>query len=148
MDKDKDCMLKEITRFLIRVGEHCMECNKNIAIEPTVADMVELDSIKEMYHTLLHPEEVDPKPKIKADITYMVPTMIAPKKKYKHNVKKSYLEKWIRKGLFEVFTLDQFYKAYPLQRKNRNLTSIISRLIADKKIIQLGKDKFKVINGG
>ena len=62
-----------------------------------------------------------------------------------HGIKKCYLEKWIKQIDYEVFTLEQFYKEYPLQRSNKNLDRNISRLIADNKLIQLGKNKFKVV---
>ena len=68
-----------------------------------------------------------------------------PKKSHVHNFKKSYLEKWIKSIDYDVFTLEQFYKEYPLQQKNRHLSRNISRLISDKKLIQLGKNKFKVV---
>ena len=66
------------------------------------------------------------------------------KKQYSRGIKQCYLEKWIQNGVFEVFTLNQFYTAYPMQKENRKLDSNISKLIADKKIVQLGKNKFKV----
>ena len=65
-------------------------------------------------------------------------------KEYKHNIKISYLEKWIRNGKFEVFTLDQFFKSYPKQRNNNRLNKHIFDLVDKKIISQLGKDKFKV----
>lgn len=86
----------------------------------------------------------------KTDTTFTLSTgkTISPstpmKKLCKHNVKKSYLEKWIQNGSFEVFTLDMFYKAYPMQKQNKNLDIIISKLIREKKIYQTDKDKFKV----
>ena len=67
------------------------------------------------------------------------------KKPRGHGIKQCYLEKWITNNDFDVFTLDMFYKAYPMQKENKNLDSNISKLIAEKKIIQLGKNKFKVI---
>ena len=66
-------------------------------------------------------------------------------KTYARNKKISYLEKWINNNNFEVFTLDQFFSAYPKQSENRKLDGIISRLVTDKKITQLGKNKFKVM---
>lgn len=69
-------------------------------------------------------------------------------KNYRHGIKLCYLEKWINNNNFEVFTLDQFYKEYPKQKKNNLLNRNISRLIADKKISQLGKNKFKVNGSG
>ena len=69
------------------------------------------------------------------------------KKKYPHGIKLSYLEKWIQNNNFEVFTLDQFYNAYPMQKKNINLDSIVLRLLETKKIAQLSKDKYMVNRG-
>ena len=62
-------------------------------------------------------------------------------------VKVSYLEKWIRKNSFDGFTLEMFYKAYPMQRSNKRLPSHISRLIVDGMLVQMGKDRFKVNRG-
>ena len=67
-------------------------------------------------------------------------------KEYKHNIKLSYLEKWIKQNQhLEVFTLEQFYKSYPKQKENSRLTNNISKLIKENKILQLGKNKFKVV---
>jgi len=149
MDNEKDCMLKEITGFLIRVGNHCIECKG----EPfTPSKLFEETTVIKL----------KPKPKIKVDTTNIVPTVVTPKKpvaiktdnsvefkkqqkNYRHGIKLSYLEKWVQNNNFEVFTLEQFFKAYPKQKKNNLLNRNISRLIADKKIIQLGKNKFKVV---
>lgn len=68
-----------------------------------------------------------------------------PKKPVKLNVKKTYLEKWIHAHNINVFTPEQFYKEYPKQRENKYLDRNIMRLISEKKIMQLGKNKFKVI---
>lgn len=117
---ENDCMLKEITSFLIRVGEHCMKCEgKTVELSKPVKE---------------------PTPRIEIPIK-----TIAPQKHKARNIKISYLEKWIKQIGFDVFTLDQFFKAYPLQKENKHLARNISRLIADKKILQLGKNKFKVV---
>ena len=67
------------------------------------------------------------------------------KKEHTPNIKLCYLEKWVQTIGYDVFTLEQFFKDYPMQRKNKKLDYNISRLIADKKISQLDKNKFKVI---
>jgi len=135
MNEDETCMLKEITNFLIKVGEHCLKCESK-SMKPQKPVLKEPDTTK---------TDIKSTVEIQAGHTYMVPTKGTPKKKYKHGIKQSYLEKWIQTIPYDVFTLDQFYKAYPKQRKNRKLSSIISRLIVEKKIIQLGKNKFKVV---
>ena len=77
-------------------------------------------------------------------------TIINPKPKKQHirNVKISYLSKWITKGDFEVFTLDQFFKKFPKQKYNKNLDSHINSLISKKIISQFndrdGKEKYKI----
>ena len=138
-DDDNGCMLKEITGFLIKVGEHCLNCegeHKTMEMEKPIeaSTIIKFKS----------------KPKLEAEYTYHIPTQTTPikekpKKTHKHNVKKSYLEKWIQDNNFTVFTLDMFYSKYPKQKENRKLDGIISRLISDGKILQLGKDKFTVI---
>jgi len=123
MDNENSCMLKEITSFLIRVGEHCLSCEKKTTIE-TEKQVKKPTTIK-----------IEPKPELPQK----------PKKEgYVHNVKKSYLEKWITNGSFEVFTLKQFYKVFPKQRENKHLARNILRLIESKKIAQLDKDKYMV----
>lgn len=69
---------------------------------------------------------------------------VSSKKQNKHNVKVSYLEKWIRDGSFTAFTLNQFLKEYPKQKNNKNLKRNFLRLIENKKIAQLDKDKYMV----
>ena len=114
MNKDDSCMLKEITDFLIKVGEHCLECEGKTIVEPQ-------------------------KPAIKEPVKT---------EKQVSNLKISYLEKWIQKGVFTVFTLEQFFKDYPRQRENKRLNRNISKLINDGKILQLDKEKFTVIKRG
>ena len=109
MDNTKDCMLKEITSFLIKVGEHCLECEKKL-VEPSK----------------------------------IVPIATTTKKQHKHNPKISYLEKWVKQNNFEVFSLEQFYKMYPRQRRSKRLNGHISKLISNGLLIQLGKNRFKV----
>jgi len=107
MDNENECMLKEITHFLIKVGEHCITCEGKITIEPEI----EIQT-----------------------------------KQNRTNVKLSYLEKWIKKNPYmEVFTLDQFFKEFPKQKKNRKLKTNISNLISENKILQLSNNKFKVV---
>ena len=79
----------------------------------------------------------------------LVPVYTPPSKKtYTHGIKISYLEKWIKKGCFEVFTLEQFYQKFPKQRKNRKLEDNIRGLIDKKIISQLNNDgKFRVNRG-
>ena len=61
------------------------------------------------------------------------------------------MEKWIKKGSFEVFTLDMFFKQFPKQKYNNRLEFHIRSLI-DKKIISQfnkpsGMVRFKVNRG-
>ena len=71
-----------------------------------------------------------------------------PKKTYTHGIKISYLEKWIKKGSFEVFTLDMFFKQFPKQKYNNRLEFHIRSLIDKKIISQLNNDgKFRVNRG-
>ena len=130
MDKENSCMLKEITNFLIKVGEHCLECEGKTVKEPPTINF-------------------DSKVELEAGHTYMIPTDITPilekpKQRYVRSAKKSYLEKWITNGVFEVFTLEQFYKAFPKQRDNKNLNHNILKLLEAKKIAQLGKNRYMV----
>lgn len=60
-------------------------------------------------------------------------------------LKETYLSKWIKENSIQVFTLEDFYKAYPRQRdRKRHVDKYISEMIADNKLLQIGKDKFKV----
>ena len=108
MNDNNECILKQITDFLIKVGEHCLECEQKTPIVKTIE-----------------------------------PTNQTNKSR---NIKLSYIEKWIRQNEYmEVFTLDQFYKDYPKQKENNRLTNNISKLISENKLLQLGKNKFKII---
>ena len=61
------------------------------------------------------------------------------------NAKETYLSKWIRKNNITIFTIDDFYKAYPKQKdRKKQVDRYISEMIADDKLLQTGKDKFKV----
>lgn len=124
-------------------------------IEAKIWKMVngELVEIKADNHIFVLKEptiiKIEPKTELKANTTYMVPTAILPKeipkRPYEHNVKKTYLEKWIQNGVFEVFTLEMFFKAYPMQKENRNLDRNILKLLKAKKIAQLSKNKYMVV---
>ena len=62
-----------------------------------------------------------------------------------HNVKECYLRKWIHAHNIKVFTLDQFFKEYPKQRERMDHLEInIAKMISDKELLQIGKNKFKV----
>jgi len=64
--------------------------------------------------------------------------------------KQNYFVKWLRtKKPNDIFMLDDFYKEYPKHRTDANckrrLSKILSELIDDKMLQQLGKDRFKVL---
>ena len=60
--------------------------------------------------------------------------------------KEQYLLKWIRQNNIEVFTLDEFFKAYPKRKqKKHEALDLISSEIKAKRMLQLGNEKFKVI---
>jgi len=66
------------------------------------------------------------------------------------NLKKPYIVKWIERfDVGAVFTLDQFYYKYPKLKKHSvghmRVDKIISDMITDRRIVQLGNDKFKVL---
>jgi len=127
MDENKDCMLVEITRFLIRVGEHCMECEgKTMLKEPTITK----------------------KPITRIDTPMKIIDISSSSKKQTspvHNIKKSYLKKWIQNNNFKEFTLEQFFEAYPKQKENNRLNSNIYKLIKEGILLQVGKNNFKVV---
>ncbi len=76
---------------------------------------------------------------------YRISTPRNPPSPYVHHVKKPYLYKWIKDNNIKEFTLERFYKAYPKQRERaKNVNSHIAKLIAEDKIMQMGKDKFVV----
>lgn len=61
--------------------------------------------------------------------------------------KRSILENWLdtKKNGF-VFTLEDFYKMYPKQERNKQyLSKTISRIIQNDVIRQLGNDKFELV---
>lgn len=64
--------------------------------------------------------------------------------------KQNYFVRWLKtKKPTDIFMLDDFYKKYPKHRKDANckrrLNKIISELIDDKVLQQLGNDEFKVL---
>lgn len=68
-------------------------------------------------------------------------------KSQKGNIKRHYLVKWIQEFSKTVFTLEEFYQVYPNFRngsQNENLMKLISKLISEKKIMQMDKEKFHV----
>lgn len=104
-------------------------------------EIIELKDDNNIF-VLKEPITVKPENKIKTpkdDIAKDIPP-----KKHKHGIKISYLEKWIQQNYFTVFTLDQFYKVYPNQKKNPKLDNILLKLIEDKKIAQLDNNKYMV----
>lgn len=61
-------------------------------------------------------------------------------------IKVPYLIKWIRSKNCSIFTLEQFYKDYPQFRKRKwKLNSTLAKLIAERKLLQVDSDKFKII---
>ena len=81
---------------------------------------------------------------VKKDINPSVVFKPERPKKYKRNIKISYLQKWIQKGNFSTFTLEDFFKKFPKQKRNDRLNSHIVSLIDKKMISQMGNNKFKV----
>lgn len=69
----------------------------------------------------------------------------------KPRVKKPYLVKWLEKSknIGDVFTLDEFYGKYPKHKKDQNCKKRVDKLIAsmivDKRIIQIGNNRFKLV---
>lgn len=64
--------------------------------------------------------------------------------------KQNYFVRWLKtKKPSDIFMLDDFYKKYPKHRKDasckRRLNKVLSELIDDKILQQLGKDEFKVL---
>jgi len=65
------------------------------------------------------------------------------------NPKKPYFVKWVEaRKSGDVFTLDQFYTVYPKLKKDcagrKRIDRIIFEMITDKRIMQLGSERFKV----
>lgn len=55
------------------------------------------------------------------------------------------LIKWIIEKNVKVFDLEDFYKAYPTSRRNFQRTEkVIHDLITEHKLIQIGKDRFRL----
>jgi len=60
--------------------------------------------------------------------------------------KEPYLVKWLRKTNKQVFTLKEFFMVYPkIGKYPKRVQHVVVDLIEQKKIIQLGKDKFQVV---
>lgn len=56
------------------------------------------------------------------------------------------LEKWIIDEDIEAFTSEDFFKVHPQQRGHpAQYEMVVGNLIKDKKIEQLGNDKFRVL---
>ena len=66
-------------------------------------------------------------------------------------IKQNYFIKWINDNKYvgDIFTLDEFYEKHPKHKKERGcrtrLIKTISDLIADKALLQLNDNKFKVL---
>jgi len=91
-------------------------------------------------------------PSFPSDKTLSFPPLVGmPERKgnksKRRGVKEPYLFKWIRQNNIKVFCIKDFYRSNPGCSVRRGiLDRYISRLISEKKIIQLGNDKFKVVD--
>lgn len=64
----------------------------------------------------------------------------------KRPIKQPYIVKWLRENKREVFTLKEFFDAHPkYAERPAKVNPFIAKLLTDKKIMQLGNDRFKVI---
>ena len=82
--------------------------------------------------------------KIDEQIFRLGTPVVSPQKVFL-NTKETYLCKWIRKNNIQMFTPEDFYKAYPKQKdRKRHVDWYISELITENKLLQIGKDRFKV----
>lgn len=115
--------------------------NEVIEIEsiPTKIKYKGIVWIPETEKTVRVPEDVD-----NININFTMP-------REKPRVKKPYLIKWLEssKNIGDVFTLDEFYGKHPKHKKDVNckkrIDKIIADMIVDKRILQIGKDRFKIV---
>ena len=73
-----------------------------------------------------------------------------PKPKIVRNIKQNYFIKWLKEiRIGETFLLEDFYEKYPKHKTDpytkKRLVTIISGLVQDDILQQLGNGKFKVL---